>query len=112
MAITWTENADSRQNLGPSGIIQQNLATFGFSDYPTGGYPIYASAFGMSSIRALIPCGYTGAALGLLFEYQKPAVAGPAASNPGYLRLYNGGTEVSASNNISGGTADFIAFGY
>ena len=26
MAITWTEDADSRQNLGISGILQQNSA--------------------------------------------------------------------------------------
>ena len=36
MSITWTEDADSRQNLGDSGILQQNTATFGFSDYPAG----------------------------------------------------------------------------
>lgn len=112
MAITWSEDADSRQNLGISGIIQQNTASFSLSDYPVGGYPVYAGAFGMSHIRSLIPCGYTGSALGLLFEYQKPAVSGPAATNPGFLRLYNGGTEVSASNNIIGATVDLLAFGW
>jgi len=112
MAITWTENADSRQNLGDSGIVQVNTATFGFSDYPSGGYPVYAGAFGLSYITSLIPTAYSGTALGLLFEYQKPAVQGPAATNPGFLRLYSGNTEVSASNNILNATVDFLAFGY
>ena len=112
MAITWTEDADSRQNLGISGIMQQNTATFGFSDYPVGGYPVYASAFGLSHIRSIIPCGYSGSALGLQFQYQKPAVSGPASSNPGFLRLYSGATEVSASNNINNSTVDLLAYGW
>ena len=124
MSITWTEDADSRQNLGPSGIIQQNTATFSVSDYQVGGYPIYASAFGMSHIRSLIPCGYGGGIgagypAGYVWQYLKPAVAGPASSNPGYLIALeqNGLTgslaQVSASNaNFAGGSLDLLAFGY
>ncbi len=116
--MIWIEDADSRQNLGPSGIIQKNTAQFSLSDYPSGGYPVYAAAFGLSQIRSLIPCGYTGSAAGYVFQYEKPAVSGPASSNPGYLKIFeqNGTTgpliEVSASNNINGATADFLAFGY
>lgn len=112
MSITWTEDADSRQNLGISGIQQQNSAAFSLSDYPSGGYPVYASAFGLSHIRSLIPVAYTGTALGLVFQYQKPAISGPAATNPGFIRVWNGSTEVSVSNNIIGGTVDFRASGY
>lgn len=122
MAITWIEGADSRQNLGDSGIIQQNTATFSASDYVPGGYPVYAGAFGLSSIRGLWPVSYSanGAGFpgGYVWEYIKPAVAGPAATNPGYLKAFqqNGSTgplvEVSVSSNFAGGNADFIAFGY
>jgi|FreactTroBogLake_1042271.scaffolds.fasta_scaffold16914_2 hypothetical protein len=126
MAITWTEDADSRQNLGPSGIIQQNTAAFSVSDYPgLPGYPVYASAFGMSHIRGLIPIAYSsleniaGTPGGYVWQYFKPAVSGPAATNPGYLvPLEQSGVTgalvpVTGSNvNFSGGTVDFVAYGW
>lgn len=122
MAITWQEDADSRQHTGPSGINQQNAASFGASDYIQGGYPVYASAFGLSHIRALIPCAYsasgTGTGAGYEWRYIKPLVSGPAVSNPGFLKAFqqNGTTgglvEASASSNFSAGTIDFMCFGY
>lgn len=124
MAITWSEDADSRQNLGIGGIIQQNTASFGVSDYQVGGYPIYASAFGMSHIRSLIPCGYGGGVgagypAGYVWQYLKPAISGPSATNPGYLiALEQNGASgslvpVTGSNtNFGGGTLDLLCFGY
>ena len=120
MAIIWTEDADSRQNTGPSGIQQQNGASFGASDYVPGGYPVYASAFGLSHIRALIPCAYTGTAGAYTWAYIKPAISGPSATNPGYLKVYGDGgptsgapsVEVSASTNFQSSTVDFMAYGY
>lgn len=123
MAITWTEDADSRQNLGISGILQQNSAAFGASDYAKGGYPVYASAFGLSHIRSLIPCAYSaygpGTPGGYVWQYIKPAVSGPAATNPGFLvaleqnaSASNSLAEVAAGTNFNGGTLDALAFGY
>jgi|SRR5579863_2056645 len=114
MAIIWTEAADSRQNLGPSGIIQENVANFGASDYPAGGYPTPPAAFGMGRIRALIPCAYTGAALGYVWEYDN------TIQPIGRLRVYqqNGTTGAlveTASNtdfSASGGSVRLLAFGY
>ena len=117
MSITWTENAESRAMLAPSVQMQQNLASFGASDYVAGGYPVYPSAFGLSTIRALIPTGFSSSAAGtpgsVIWEPIKPAISGPAASNPWYLKALNDTlAEVSASNNISGGTMDWLAMGY
>ena len=112
--LTWTEDADSRQDLGPSGIIQKNTATFNLSDYPMGGYPIDPHAFGMARIRSLIPCGMTGAARGWEWEYnnsQQPI---------GHLQAYGqnattGPLVETASNtdfSANGGTLSLLAFGY
>lgn len=119
MAITWTEDADSRRNLGDSSIQQVNTAAFGVSDYVLGGYSVVPGSFGMSHIRGLIPIAYTGNTGSVTWAYQKPAVAGPAASNPGFLKAYGDGgptvgavaTEVSASSNFTG-VVDFLADGW
>ena len=119
MSITWTNDGDGRSNLGPSVILQAARASFGASDYVPGGYPVYAGAFGLSTLRGLIPLAYQGTTSGYVWEYIRPTIAGPAVSNPGYLKVYGSGassggvlTEVSASSNFSGGTADFAAYGY
>jgi hypothetical protein len=122
MSITWTEDAESRQNLGMSGIIQQNTAVFSASDYVKGGYPVYASYFGLSHIRSLIPCGYAqsgpGTPASVEWKYIKPAVSGPSATNPGFLIALEPGAsnstlvEVSASTNFSVGNLDCLAYGY
>ena len=85
--ISFKEDADSRQNLGMSGIIQQNTASFGAFDYPAGGYPIYASAFGMSHIRGLWPDAFTTATSPYIWRYIKPLIAGLSNSNPGFLQV-------------------------
>jgi hypothetical protein len=124
VALTWTEDGDSRQDLGNSGIIQQNSATFSVSDYPgLPGYPVYASAFGMSHIRGLWPIAYTALGAGFpggyVWQYVKPAVSGPAATNPGYLVPLEQNAQtgslvpVTGSNtNFAGGGIDFLAYGW
>lgn len=113
MSITWTEDADSRQNLGPAGIAQQNKATFNVSDYPNGGYPVPPANFGLSRLRSLIPCAYTGAARGYVWEYDN-------TNNPGVLRVYaQNGTDgplvETASNtdfSAQNGSVTLLAYGY
>jgi hypothetical protein len=117
MSITWTENSGSRAMLGPDVQMQQNVASFGASDYVAGGYPVYPSAFGLSSIRALIPVGFSSSAAGApgsaIWEAIKPAVAGPAASNPWYLKALTDVLADTASNtNFAGGTMEWMAIGY
>jgi hypothetical protein len=122
MAITWTENAESRAMLAPSVQMQQNLATFGASDYATGGYAVYPSAFGLSAIRALIPVAFSATAAGTpggyVWQAVKPSTAGPAATNPWYLRAMRQTAatgplvETASNTDFSGGTADFLAIGY
>jgi hypothetical protein len=117
MSITWTEDTDSRFQPAPSVISQQNIASFGASDYVTGGYPVYPSAFGLSAIRALIPVGYSSIASGtpgsVIWEAISPAVAGPAASNPWYLKaLTDTFAETASNTNFSGGTLRVQAWGY
>ena len=57
MALTHIEAADSRQNLGMSGIIQKNTLTPAAADYPTGGYPINPQNWGMGVIHGLVQLG-------------------------------------------------------
>lgn len=105
MAITWTEDADSRQNLGPSGIIQSNTATFAANDYPAGGYPVVAAAFGMGRLRGMCAIAETGGALGYNWVFD-------SASNT--LLAYNGITQAAAGTDFSnnGGSVKMLAFGY
>lgn len=112
--LNWTEDADSRQQTGPSGLWQKNTATFNLSDYPTGGYPVTPAAFGLSRIRSLILGSATGAALGYLWEYdnsQQPvgylkAMGQTAATGPLVETASN--TDFSAN----GGSIGLLAFGY
>lgn len=119
MAITWTEVGDNRANLGTSGIVQGAKANFGASDYAPGGYPVYPSSFGLSSFSSLIPVGYSAVTAPYDFVFVYPTVAGPSASNPGFIKVYGSGgsagapaVEVSASSNFSGGFVVFEAYGY
>lgn len=117
MSITWTQTTDSRAMLAPSVIKQQNKASFGASDYVTGGYPVYPSDFGLSAIRALIPVAFSGFAAGqpgsALWEAISPAVAGPAASNPWHIVALTDVFAESASNtNFAAGTMSWEATGY
>ena len=122
MSITWTENGDSRAQLGPSVEMQQNKATFGASDYATGGYAVYPSAFGMSAILALIPVAFSSAAAGTPGGYVwaaiKPTTGGPAATYPWYLRALRQTAatgplvETASNTDFSGGNMDWMAIGY
>lgn len=122
MSITWTENAESRQNLGMSGVIQQNTASFSASDYVKGGYPVYAGAFGLSEVRSLIPAAYSaygpGTPAGVVWRYITPNPGGNSFTNPGFLVALEPGAsnaafvEVSASSNFSAGNVKFLAYGY
>lgn len=107
MAITWTEAGDSRQNLGPSGIIQQNKAAFSASDYTTGGYAIAAAAFGLGRIRGLFVAGQTGTTEPYLWVYDN-------STNPGQLKAFvtSTGAQAAASTDFSGGTLTLLAFGF
>lgn len=111
MAITWTENADSRVMLGPGAISQQNTANFGASDYVTGGYFVNPAAFGLGRIRGIVVVNANGNALGYLWEYNS------SASN---LMAYqqsasNGPFAQTASNTDfsgNGGSLGLLAFGF
>lgn len=119
MSISWTINNDARADLGPENIIQKSTASFGSSDYVQGGYPVYPANFGLSAIRGLIPCSFSATGAGTPGGYEwvpvAPAVAGPAASNPWFLKSMQTGappTETASNTNFSGGTLGVIAFGY
>ena len=120
MSITWTEKPDSRVMLGPQNEQEQSKASFGASDYVTGGYPVYPANFGLSSIRALIPVGFSSVAAGTPGSQDwvavQPAVAGPAASNPWFLKAgyfgAGGFTETASNTNFGAGTMDVLAIGY
>lgn len=107
MAITWTEDADSQQHLGPSGIMQQSTAAFSVSDYATGGYSIPAANFGMSRIRGLFVAAQTGTTEGYLWVYDN-------STNPGKLKAYvtSTGEQAAADTDFSAGTLTLLAYGY
>lgn len=122
MAITWTIDNEGRADLGQSGILQAVVGTFGASDYVTGGYPIYAKDVGMSSIRGIIPSGFSsfgaGNPGGYVWEAQSPSTPGPANTYPWYLRALEQSAatgplvEPSASTSFAGGTIRLLVNGY
>lgn len=117
MSITWTINGESRAMLGPSVIMQQNKASFGASDYVTGGYPVFPKSFGLAAIRSLIPVSFSGFAAGqpgsALWEAISPAVSGPADSNPWHIVALTDVFAESASNtNFAAGTMSWEAKGF
>lgn len=67
MALTFVEGADSRQNLGFSGIIQVNTVQPASADYVTGGYLINPASFGLGEIHGMWCIGQAGAALATTF---------------------------------------------
>jgi hypothetical protein len=111
MAITWTEDTDSRADLGPSTIQQQSLATFGASDYVTGGYFVDPQWFGLRRIRGAVVTGLSGNALGYLWQYS-PSASSLYAYQPG---ASNTAFEQTASNTDfsgNGGSLRLLAFGF
>lgn len=111
MAITWTEDSDSRVNLGPGSIQQQNTAAFGASDYVTGGYFVNPPAFGLARIRGVVVVGQTGNALGYLFEYNPSAsnlIAYQQSASNGFFAQTASNTDFSGN----GGSLRVLAFGF
>lgn len=105
MGLTWVQNPESRADLAISVIQMESVGTPAFSDYPTGGYSVPPSAFGLSGstgIRAAWPSGYTGAALNYSWRYNKTSRK---------LQVYTADVEVAASTNIAG-SVTVIAQGY
>jgi hypothetical protein len=111
MAITWTEDSESRANLGPSNISQMNVATFGASDYVTGGYFVDPQWFGLRRIRGAVVVGQSGNALLYNWEYSPSASSLQAyqqsASNGPFAQTASN-TDFSANN----GSLRLLAFGF
>lgn len=121
MALTYTEAADSRQNLGFSGIIQKDTLQPAAADYPEGGYPINPQNWGMGALHGLVQIGLTGTAAEYVWQYV-PAAPGAATSTySGNLKVMQSAAnadaatplvEVPAATDLSGGSAMFLAFGF
>jgi hypothetical protein len=111
MAITWTENTDSRAMIGPSVQIQQNSASFGASDYVTGGYLVDPQWFGLRKIRGAIVVGLTGNALGYLWEYN-PTASNLIAYQPGASNTAFSQTASNTDFSGNGGSLQLLAFGF
>lgn len=119
MALSYVEGADSRQNLGMSGIIQHDVVTPAASDYPTGGYPINPQNWGMGVIHGLIPIAHTGTAATYVWVYVPAASGSVTPAYSGNLFVYETGAAVSgplaqvaAATDLSGGTVKLLAFGF
>ena len=121
MALTQVEAADSRQNLGFSGIIQKNTLTPAAADYPTGGYPINPQNWGMGVIHGLIQLGLTGTASQYVWQYVPAAPGAQTTTYSGNLMVFESAAnadaaiplaQVPAGTDLSGGTALFLAFGF
>jgi len=113
MALTYTENADSRAHLGPSCIVQENVVQPAAADYPTGGYPINPQNWGMGLISGLVPIAYTGTAVNYLWEFIQAAAGTATPTFAGYLYVQSApGTQVAANTDLSGGTVKLRASGF
>ena len=119
MSITWVVEGDARHDLGPNGILQKARASFGASDYVTGGYPVFPQNFGLSAIKGIWPIGFTATGAGTPGGYEwvpvEPAIGGPAATNSWFLKSMQTGappTETASNTNFNGGSMDVLAYGY
>lgn len=114
MSITWTEDGDSRVDLGPSCIQQVNLANFSASDYSTGGYPVNPQAFGLARLRGAWLVGVAGTAVATVGGYDWVLDRTGATSTPPTwkLRAFSTGTvEASTGTDFSGLTLSIKAEG-
>jgi len=107
-----------------SSIIQENIITPAASDYPTGGYPMYAGSgsapnnagqqWGFGALRGVIAIGFTGTAINYIWHYNKTTsklqVFGISVATAG-ATIYTL-TEVAASTDLSGGTVSLLGWGF
>lgn len=115
MAATFTEVADSRQNLGMSGILAVVNVSFAATDYPTGGYPLVpANVGGMSRIIGATVIGLTSTALGWNWQVNsatstttKTLIAYGTGAAAGAV-----GQQAAAATDFSGGTVRLLVYGY
>lgn len=123
MALTITEGADSRQDLGFSLIVQFNKLQPGTSDYPAGGYPMYSSSgsatnagqqFGLAFLHGVVPVGFTGTAVNYIWQFNKGTgklqVFGISVATAG-ATIYTL-TEVAANTDLSGGSVTVWTLGF
>jgi hypothetical protein len=114
MALSFTEDAESRAHLGFSNIQQTNVATPAVSDYPTGGYPINPQNWGLGLIRGLLVVGYTGTATNYAWLFIPAAanlITNTYAGNL-YVAALSTGAQVAAGTDLSGGTVKLKADGF
>ena len=109
MAITWTEDADSRVHLGPSTAEQEGTAAFATSDYATGGYAVDHNWFGMGRIRSMWQVATSVPALGIIWQFDNV--------NKKLLAYWQGSAtgqfiQVPANTDLSGTTVKFRANGF
>lgn len=108
--LSITEGADSRQNLGFSGIIQIGKLQPSLSDYPVGGYPIAPSAFGMARLHGMWLIGVNGGASNYLWQWQHDTnTLKVFGTGGGAGQQFN---EIAANTNLQPGTYYFIGFGF
>lgn len=110
MAITWTEDPDSRVNLGFSTIQQCNNATFASSDYTTGGYTVNPNAFGLGRIRGVWEVSTVTPPLGVVWKFNRTTnklAAYWSAGSATFLAEVANGTDLS-----TGGAVLFKAEGF
>ena len=103
MALTWKEDPDSRQNLGMSGIIQCNDASFSLSDYTSSGYAVNPAAFGLGRIRGMVAIAFTGTAVNYDWKYN---------STNGKLQVSVADVQAAVGTDLSGGTVKLLAYGF
>ena len=112
MALTITEYADARQNVGPSFIEEPFVLQPAADDYATGGYSI-PGLFGYGFVYGLSVIGFTGTAYEYIWQWnattQKLQVfqvlTGAASGDVAAI------TEVAAATDLSGGSITVLAYG-
>ena len=112
MSVTYVEGADSRQNLGFSGIIQVNKLNFTASDYVTGGYVINPANWGMGEIHGMWLIAQAGTSLTTTYVlvYNKTSSKLQAFVTAGTVSLPL--TEAANGADLSSFTFYVMAFGF
>jgi hypothetical protein len=112
MSLGITLVPETQQPIGVARFNRQAQLIPGFSDYPTGGYPISGSQLGIGNLwgATLLNGNGASAAYGVTFVLSTYPTT-PAPNPTLFMKVTSAGVEVSASANLAACTwiAEFMA---
>lgn len=112
MALSWTNDYETAQSLGPGGSLFRSTAQPASADYTTGGYTINPAEYGFAQIWGMWLVGANASAAlttAVVWQYNvelgklQAFVTGAASGDPL--------AETAAATDLSGASYTFLIFG-